>query len=220
MEEKREFKGVWISREIWLDKRLSILEKGILTEINSLDNEESGCYASNKYLAEFCQCSEASVTKAISKLKQLGFIYEKSFDGRTRILKTSTTNSTTLPSKIYEAECEKIRPNNIYTNNIIDIIDYLNSRAGTKYSYKGKEQVKTITARLKEKFTIDDFKKVIDKKVNEWQGTDMAKYIRPETLFGNKFESYLNQKGTKNVSQKYDSIDYKSMFTDLKNVEI
>lgn len=120
MEQQRDFKGVWISKEIWLDKRLSMLEKGILTEICSLDCEESGCYASNKYLAEFCQCSEASITKAISKLKELGFIYEKSFDGRTRILKTCIGNFTRQTSKIYEAEYENLRPNNI-DNNINNI---------------------------------------------------------------------------------------------------
>ena len=46
---------------------------------------------------------------------------------------------------------------------------------------------------MNEKFTVDDFKTVIDKKSREWLGTDMEKYLRPETLFGTKFESYLNQ---------------------------
>ena len=41
-------------------------------------------------------------------------------------------------------------------------------------------------------FTVDDFKAVIDKKAKEWKGTEMAQYLRPETLFGTKFESYLN----------------------------
>jgi hypothetical protein len=56
-ENKREFKGVWIPREVWLDRRLNALEKVILIEIDSLDSTERGCYASNKYIAEFCQCS-------------------------------------------------------------------------------------------------------------------------------------------------------------------
>ena len=52
----RDFKGIWIPKEIWLDERLNALDKIILAEINSLDGED-GCYASNQYLAEFCQCS-------------------------------------------------------------------------------------------------------------------------------------------------------------------
>ena len=49
------------------------------------------------------------------------------------------------------------------------------------------------TARIKEGFTLEDFKRVIDWKVSKWIGTDMEQYLRPETLFGTKFESYLNE---------------------------
>lgn len=51
-----------------------------------------------------------------------------------------------------------------------------------------------IKARLKEGFTYQDFISVIDKKYAEWNGTEFQAYLRPETLFGTKFESYLNQK--------------------------
>ena len=78
----RDFKGIWIPSDIWLDERLNALEKAILMEIDSLDVD--GCYASNEYLADFCKCSERKVTDAISKLIQLNFISLKSFDGRTR----------------------------------------------------------------------------------------------------------------------------------------
>lgn len=50
-----------------------------------------------------------------------------------------------------------------------------------------------MNARLNEGYTVEDFYTVIDKKYDEWQGTEREKYLRPETLFGNKFESYLNQ---------------------------
>ena len=92
MENNREFKGVWIPKEVWFDTQLNMLEKGILTEIDSLDNEETGCFASNKYLADFCQCSETKISTAISKLIKLGYLYIKSFDGRTRILKSRLSN--------------------------------------------------------------------------------------------------------------------------------
>lgn len=73
------------------------------------------------------------------------------------------------------------------------IIDYLNSRCGTRYTEKNKQTKESIHARLEEKFTEEDFYTVIDKKCNEWLGTEMERYLRPQTLFGTKFESYLNQ---------------------------
>lgn len=78
----------------------------------------------------------------------------------------------------------------------IEIISYLNSVLGTNYKPDTKETVVLIRARLK-KFTVEDFKTVIDKKYQEW-GKDekMCKFLRPETLFGTKFESYLNQPDT------------------------
>ena len=91
-EEKREFKGIWIPAEVWLDERLTALEKMILMEIDSLDNDDN-CYASNEHLAKFCQCSQSKVSSAIAKLKKLGYIKVKSFDGRKRILESCLTVS-------------------------------------------------------------------------------------------------------------------------------
>ena len=73
------------------------------------------------------------------------------------------------------------------------IIQHLNLKAGTKYRPSTKKTRSLIKARLNEDYTVDDFKKVIDTKCDEWLNTSMSKYLRPETLFSNKFESYLNQ---------------------------
>ena len=90
--------------------------------------------------------------------------------------------------------------NNIYSS----VIDYLNEkteRTGKdRYSPTSTKTKTLIKARLKEKYELEDFKIVIDKKCKEWLGTDMEKYLRPETLFGNKFESYLKQKTGSNKS--------------------
>lgn len=75
-----------------------------------------------------------------------------------------------------------------------EIIDYLNLKANTNYKYTTSKTQTLIKARYNEGFIIDDFKRVIDNKVSEWKNTEMEKYLRPETLFGTKFESYLNQK--------------------------
>ncbi|EJD5699846.1 phage protein [Staphylococcus pseudintermedius] len=74
-----------------------------------------------------------------------------------------------------------------------DVINYLNKQTGKQYKSTTKKNQTVIRARTDEGFTLDDFKKVIDNKVAEWKGTDMEKYLRPETLFGTKFEGYLNQ---------------------------
>jgi len=69
-----------------------------------------------------------------------------------------------------------------------EIIDYLNKLTGKRY-----RKDKGLLARLNEGYTVEDCKRVISIKVAEWTGTDQAIYIRPETLFGNKFDGYLNQ---------------------------
>ncbi|MFW6311529.1 MAG: helix-turn-helix domain-containing protein [Nanoarchaeota archaeon] len=84
----RDFKGVWIPKEIYLDDNLNWTEKILLIEIDSLDNEK-GCYASNKYFADFIGKSKNWVSQCISKLKKDGYIYQEDFDGRTRILRSN-----------------------------------------------------------------------------------------------------------------------------------
>jgi len=75
-----------------------------------------------------------------------------------------------------------------------EIVDYLNLKTGQKFKATSKATQTKINARLKEGFTVEDFKTVIDTKTAEWLlKPDMSQYLRPETLFGTKMESYLNQ---------------------------
>ena len=77
------------------------------------------------------------------------------------------------------------------------IIDYLNRKTNSHYRPTSKATKRLIKARYNEGFTDADFKTVIDKKCTEWlQDANMAQYLRPETLFGTKFEAYLNQPDT------------------------
>lgn len=69
----RDFKGVWIPKEIWLSEDLSLMEKVLFTEIQSLDNEK-GCFASNRYLGKFFGISERQIRTYISSLQKKGFI--------------------------------------------------------------------------------------------------------------------------------------------------
>lgn len=209
--QERAFKGIWIPAEIWLSKDLTIMEKIFLVEIDSLDNDD-GCYASNKYFAEFFGITNGRASQIISKLSEKGYVnIDYEMDGKLikkRILKVNKMaypvfnllNTSIKYSK--GGYLENYKDNNIYSNNlnlIKDIVEYLNNKAGTKYHYKTKDTQKHINARLSEGFTLDDFKKVIDTKCDEWLGTDMEKFLRPMTLFGNKFESYLNQKRKGNI---------------------
>lgn len=76
-----------------------------------------------------------------------------------------------------------------------EIVDHLNQRAGTHYRATTANTRKLVKARLKEGFTVDEIKLVIDRKCAEWlRNPAMVEYLRPETLFGNKFEGYLNAK--------------------------
>lgn len=76
-----------------------------------------------------------------------------------------------------------------------EIVEHLNQCAGTHYKATTANTRKLIKARLKEGFTVDEIKLVIDKKCADWlHKPTMVEYLRPETLFGPKFESYLNAK--------------------------
>lgn len=75
-----------------------------------------------------------------------------------------------------------------------EIVDYLNLKAGTKYKASGQKTKDLITARWNDGHRLDDFKTAIDNKAADWLGTDYEQYLRPVTLFGTKFESYLNAK--------------------------
>ena len=76
-----------------------------------------------------------------------------------------------------------------------EVVDYLNKKTNSNFKSSSKDTRKHIRARYNEGFNLDDFKKVIDVKTADWlNNTKMNAYLRPKTLFGTNFESYLNQK--------------------------
>jgi len=97
---------------------------------------------------------------------------------------------------IGEEEKEEEEQPEIITDNVPyeEIISYLNLKIGSNYRSSSKETRKHIKARFNEKYTLEDFYKVIDNMTAEWLGDEkMSRYLRPETLFGTKFESYKNR---------------------------
>ena len=94
---------------------------------------------------------------------------------------------------------------------IYTIIDYTNKKLDTNYRYTNKKIKTLVNSRVSEGFKFDDFKYVIDVKYNEWHDTDMAKYLRYDTLFGNKFEIYRNQKPTKITKKKKEELEMEEL---------
>lgn len=104
-----------------------------------------------------------------------------------------------IPNEIMEKSTKKPvkKEKTDFSSTAKEIMDYLNQKTGKGYKGKPADLLK-IKARLAhpESHTLEDFKTVIDKKCAEWKGTHMETYLRPETLFSTKFESYLNQTGS------------------------
>lgn len=98
----------------------------------------------------------------------------------------------TLDNKIEDNKIEDNKINN--TSAYTEIIDYLNEKTNSNFRVSTKKTQTLINSRLREGYQISDFKTVIEKKTEEWKNTEMEKYLVPETLFGNKFEKYLQQK--------------------------
>ena len=82
----------------------------------------------------------------------------------------------------------------VWTEETNHIIDYLNKRTGKKYSVKTKKTAQLIHKLLDNGFTVEDFERVIDFKCKQWLNNEkMNQYLRPRTLFSEKFEDYLNE---------------------------
>lgn len=79
-----------------------------------------------------------------------------------------------------------------FSDNVCAIVEFLNDQTGSKYRPTTKKTRDCIKARMNEGFVLDEFKTVIRHKTKEWLGKDGEQWLRPETLFGNKFEGYLN----------------------------
>lgn len=100
------------------------------------------------------------------------------------------------------------------------IISHLNKKTDSNYRASTKTTRAKINARLNEGYTLDDFIVVINKKTDEWKDTEFEQNLNPDTLFGNKFEKYLNQKINKKIKTKEqdDSTNTPNWFGKKNNV--
>lgn len=199
-----------IPANVRYDERLPANAKLLYGEITALCNEKGYCWATNDYFAKLYKVKKETVSRWISSLESYGYIKTiliyKQGSKQVHQRKIILQNQYPIEEKINTPIDKKVKENitviNTTSNNTLEkeyipfeeIIDHLNNVAGTSYRTSTKKTKQFIKARFKEGFQLTDFKVVIEKKVAEWKGTDMAKYIRPETLFGTKFEGYLNEK--------------------------
>ena len=109
----------------------------------------------------------------------------------------------------------------LFEESVKEIISYLNTKSGTNYKSSSTRTKKFIHARLEDGFIVDNFKKVIDIKCSQWLNDEkMSIYLRPETLFGAKFESYLNEKEVKGSKSKFNQIEKSNYDMELLEKEL
>lgn len=114
-------------------------------------------------------------------------------------------NATKEYKKERKEECKK----DIYSQECSDIVSFLNEMCGTSYRASSKKTKDLIHARLNEGFTVEDFRTVIYRKGKQWMNDPkMCKFLRPETLFSNKFEGYLNEKDASQSSISRWEVDF------------
>lgn len=192
----RDFKGIWIPREIWVSKELSMQEKVFLAEIHSLDNE-NGCVASNAYFAEFFQLSKSSVSRVISSLVSKGMCsvtltYKNNKEVDKRIIRCSKYGEKEI--KVIKKEKSEPEVPSMSIDFVSEIVDYLNEKANRRLRV-GRPIKKLVNARVSEGYNLEDFKHVIDVKCSQWLGTDFEKFLRPSTLFNaTRFTEYHSEK--------------------------
>lgn len=210
-----------IPANVRYDKRLIQGSKLLYGEITALSNQKGYCWASNNYFMKLYEVSRFTIQAWLKSLEDCGYINRQVvYKEGSKEIQARYIGITSYPSqeKLATPSKENLTVNNTSfnttvnnTNNIkplsgkpdpipyAEIISCLNQVTGK--SFKNVEtHKKLIRARWHEEATLDDFKKVIDNKSSEWLGTDMAKYLQPSTLFGSKFDQYLNQ--TKSAKQK------------------
>ena len=171
-------------------------------------------YYTNEQLMIDLNSSEKTIIKVKKELREVGLLEE-------------VRQGNNLPNRIYISqvdgaventvlELEKVQTNKIDindtdNNNIKsicqEVITYLNQVTRKNFNKNTASHHKYIKARLKEGYKLKDFKHVVNVMAATWMGTDYERYLQPQTLFGNKFDSYLNRSMPNNVRSFASAVD-------------
>ena len=187
------------------DKVLSLKAIGLLSFMLSLpDNWDFSIEGLDKVLKD----GRTSIANALKELEDNGFLVRNQlrndngfFGGIEYIVYEQPKDNEPIAEKPIAVNQRQLNTKEENTNIYKYIVDYLNEKTNSKYKHTTPKTKSLINARLKEGFKVEDFEKVIDTKVNDWlEDSKMKNYLRPETLFGTKFEGYLNQSDS--VSKK------------------
>jgi uncharacterized phage protein (TIGR02220 family) len=156
------------------------------------------------YSELFLSINEEKYVEYVSKENVQEVVKEKTIEAEIIVEK---------PKNSGKKATETSYPNEVYE----DIINFLNQATGKNYKTTSVINRKFITQRLNDGFDIDDFKQVISVKSTNWLGSKMEQFLRPETLFSNKFESYLNENivsnaPNSNLKNTYDQVNLATEF--------
>ena len=186
-------------------------------------------YYTNEQLMIDLNSSEKTIIKVKKELREVGLleeirqgnnlpnrIYISQVDGAVEntVLELEKVQHGTVENTVLELEkvqTNKIDINDTDNNNIKsicqEVITYLNQVTNKNFNKDTASHHKYIKARLKEGYELKDFKHVINVMAATWMGTDYERYLQPQTLFGNKFDSYLNRSMPNNVRSFASAVD-------------
>ncbi|MBN3352669.1 hypothetical protein CF086_20555 [Clostridium botulinum] len=220
--EKKTNKKKGCNETIEVKRKLKPFEKLVYIYLCRCGNNGKRAFPSYNKIAEKCSISRQSAIDAITVLKKNNLIAKKirknnkeQYTNEYFVNVLLATSQPSRPGVVYEVDHPSqpsIPKKELYKKNNINIytlvINHLNQKCGTNFKSTTKKTQQLINARLRDGFVVEDFYTVIDTKVKDWKGQitadgkNMEDYLRPETLFGNKFEGYLNQKTKKVVSNE------------------
>lgn len=201
---KRENPFAQIDKGVLQNKNLSFKARGIAGYLLSheagwqirlddlVKNSTDGIKAIRSGMKELSKLGYARLVPAFDENKQLkGKSWEFSetpiFSSKNTDIPISATSPKSERRKMGTTNNNRDIPKGIYSR----VVDFLNEKAGREFGATTKKTQSCIRARINEGFNEDDFKAVIESRCAAWNDTDMAQYLRPETLFGTKFEGYL-----------------------------
>ena len=235
----RTFNGVWIPKKYWLDENLSIVEVTFMAEIESLDGDNGCYASNNHFAEFFGMTASrvSQIINSLSDRGYLKISYEK--NGKqvvSRLIRVVNKlnggiKKTKSPIKKtkggYLENCEGNNTPRVIQDNNTDksnkgsaqpphlsvqrkeVIDYLNKKTGKRFKPNADGNKRVIDPRLKDGYTVDDLKHIIDVKYAQWHGKAFSNgqlgdnYLRPETLFRvSKIEGYLNEEMPKHKSKE------------------